>query len=172
MVQSSQIGHTISGSHCTVAVNSIAEVERKIRLYNTSLLKILTISHSVTAAHHYCEHCHRPQQPIIIYCLNYLKGWSGVFFSNRRSFSSYNRGWRNIIINSLHHQKCCSFLLCTMWILCSITKSQERSEQKKKTVQVGLQKTDSSVQVGAGLIISVGFHLFHFCNSPFFLCLL
>lgn len=61
-------------------MNSIAEVERKIRLYNTSLLKILTISHSATAAHHYCEHCHHPQQPIIIYCLNYLKGWSGVFF--------------------------------------------------------------------------------------------
>lgn len=44
--------------------------------------------------------------------------------------------------------------------------------EKRAARKLDSKKTDSSVQVGAGLIISAGFHLFHFCNSLFFLGLL
>lgn len=55
----------------------------------------------------------------------------------------------------------------------SLNPKTKAKQKNKKTAQVGLQKEKySSVQVGAGLIISVGFHLFHFCNSLFFRCLL
>ena len=57
---------------------------------------------------------------------------------------------------------CIIRLLGTASVLCFITESQEG--KKKKTAQVGLRKrkTDSSVRARAGLIISVGFHLFSF----------
>lgn len=61
------------------AANRITEEERKIQLYNTSLLKILTISHSVAAAHHCCKHCHHLLHPPAVYrfkYVDYLEGQS------------------------------------------------------------------------------------------------
>lgn len=159
MLQSSQTGHTISSTQSTVAMN-ITEEEGKIYLY---IIIQNTVSYSVVADHHFGQH------PKIIQFFKYsqfVKNYTLLLNFGVHIKSGSNIIMRCIIVSVVHYSSAQSRSP-------SLNPKTKAKQKKQKTAQVGLQKEKySSVQVGAGLIISVGFHLFHFCNSLFFRCLL